>query len=89
LIVDWPFKVIDKGGKPVISVQYKGETKEFTPEEICKYYLFSFNFTLDFFSSQNAKFFFTTASMVLLGLKATAEGYLATPITNAGKFTLS
>ena len=30
----WPFKVLDKGGKPVISVEYKGETKTFTPEEI-------------------------------------------------------
>ncbi|KAI9005638.1 hsp71-like protein [Hyaloraphidium curvatum] len=30
----WPFKVIDKGGKPFIQVEYKGETKEFTPEEI-------------------------------------------------------
>jgi L1 cell adhesion molecule like protein len=31
----WPFKVINKGGdKPVMQVQYKGETKTFTPEEI-------------------------------------------------------
>jgi L1 cell adhesion molecule like protein len=30
----FPFKVIDKGGKPVIQVEFKGETKEFTPEEI-------------------------------------------------------
>ncbi|PLW22604.1 hypothetical protein PCASD_04031 [Puccinia coronata f. sp. avenae] len=30
----WPFKVISKAGKPVISVEYRGETKEFTPEEI-------------------------------------------------------
>jgi L1 cell adhesion molecule like protein len=30
----WPFKVIDKGGKPVIEVEYRGETKQFTPEEI-------------------------------------------------------
>ncbi|GAA5862636.1 hypothetical protein JCM5296_000075 [Sporobolomyces johnsonii] len=30
----WPFKVIDKGTKPIIQVEYKGETKEFTPEEI-------------------------------------------------------
>jgi molecular chaperone DnaK (HSP70) len=31
---DWPFKVISKDGKPVISVEYRGETKEFTPQEI-------------------------------------------------------
>jgi len=31
----WPFKVVAKAGdKPVISVEYRGETKEFTPEEI-------------------------------------------------------
>ncbi|RKF58703.1 Heat shock 70 kDa protein [Erysiphe neolycopersici] len=30
----FPFKVIDKGAKPVIEVIFKGETKHFTPEEI-------------------------------------------------------
>ncbi|KAL9024289.1 MAG: hypothetical protein Q9196_006623, partial [Gyalolechia fulgens] len=30
----FPFKVIEKGGKPVISVEFKGEEKQFTPEEI-------------------------------------------------------
>jgi heat shock 70kDa protein 1/2/6/8 len=30
----FPFKVIDKAGKPVIEVEFKGETKHFTPEEI-------------------------------------------------------
>ncbi|KAI3655772.1 hypothetical protein MP638_003496 [Amoeboaphelidium occidentale] len=30
----WPFKVIDKATKPVIEVEYKGEKKQFTPEEI-------------------------------------------------------
>ena len=30
----WPFKIIEKNGKPVIEVEFKGETKEFTPEEI-------------------------------------------------------
>ena len=30
----WPFKVLDKDGKPIIQVEYKGETKTFTPEEI-------------------------------------------------------
>ncbi len=30
----FPFKVVDKGGKPVIQVDFKGETKSFTPEEI-------------------------------------------------------
>lgn len=30
----WPFKVISDGGKPKIEVEYKGESKQFTPEEI-------------------------------------------------------
>ncbi|TDZ23337.1 Heat shock 70 kDa protein [Colletotrichum sidae] len=30
----FPFKVIDKGGKPNIEVEFKGENKTFTPEEI-------------------------------------------------------
>jgi L1 cell adhesion molecule like protein len=31
----WPFKVVQKpGDKPFISVEYKGETKEFSPEEV-------------------------------------------------------
>ena len=30
----FPFQVVDKNGKPAIQVEYKGETKVFTPEEI-------------------------------------------------------
>jgi len=30
----WPFQVNNKGGKPIIQVSYKGERKEFSPEEI-------------------------------------------------------
>ena len=30
----WPFKVVSEGGKPKIQVDYKNETKTFTPEEI-------------------------------------------------------
>ncbi|KAI5864284.1 heat shock protein 70 family [Durotheca rogersii] len=30
----FPFKVVDKGGKPIVEVEYKGEQKQFTPEEI-------------------------------------------------------
>ena len=30
----FPFKVIEKAGKPVVSVEFKGEEKQFTPEEI-------------------------------------------------------
>jgi heat shock protein 1/8 len=30
----WPFSVVNDGGKPKIQVDYKGETKQFFPEEI-------------------------------------------------------
>lgn len=30
----WPFKVVARGDKPVFEVNFKGETKHFTPEEI-------------------------------------------------------
>ncbi|CAK7202292.1 Hsp70 chaperone [Sporothrix eucalyptigena] len=30
----FPFKVVDRAGKPVIEVEFKGENKQFTPEEI-------------------------------------------------------
>ncbi|KAK3392232.1 heat shock protein 70 [Sordaria brevicollis] len=30
----FPFKIVDRAGKPVIQVEFKGETKTFTPEEI-------------------------------------------------------
>ncbi|EJS44619.1 ssa3p [Saccharomyces arboricola H-6] len=30
----FPFKIISKGDKPVVQVEYKGESKTFTPEEI-------------------------------------------------------
>lgn len=30
----WPFKLVDDGGKPKIEVEYKGEMKQFLPEEI-------------------------------------------------------
>jgi heat shock protein 5 len=30
----WPFKVVDKSGKPVVQVQYRGEERDFTPEEV-------------------------------------------------------
>ncbi|KAI5266207.1 heat shock 70 kDa protein [Aureobasidium subglaciale] len=30
----FPFKVIDKAGKPVVQIEFKGEEKTFTPEEI-------------------------------------------------------
>lgn len=33
-IKSWPFKVIDQGGNPMVEVQYLGEAKIFSPQEI-------------------------------------------------------
>ncbi|KAH0539103.1 Heat shock protein ssb1 [Glutinoglossum americanum] len=33
-IESWPFKIIDQGGNPFVEVQYLGETKAFSPQEI-------------------------------------------------------
>jgi molecular chaperone DnaK (HSP70) len=33
-IESWPFKVVDKEGNPFVQVQYLGETKTFSPQEI-------------------------------------------------------
>jgi heat shock protein 1/8 len=33
-IKSWPFKVIDQGGNPMVEVQYLGEAKTFSPQEI-------------------------------------------------------
>jgi heat shock protein 5 len=30
----WPFRVQEKNGKPTITVQYQGENRQFSPEEI-------------------------------------------------------
>eukprot|EP00771_Trimastix_marina_P000581 gnl/Trimastix_PCT/16.p2 GENE.gnl/Trimastix_PCT/16~~gnl/Trimastix_PCT/16.p2 ORF type:complete len:660 (-),score=257.11 gnl/Trimastix_PCT/16:60-2039(-) len=33
-MVHWPFQIVPRGEKPVVQVMYKGEQKQFTPEEI-------------------------------------------------------
>lgn len=43
----WPFKVISSDGKPKIQVQFKGETKTFTPEEISSMVLSKMKQTAD------------------------------------------
>ena len=30
----FPFKIINKGGKPIIQVEYRGETKEFVSDRL-------------------------------------------------------
>jgi len=48
----WPFTVIDKGGKPIIQVEFKGETKTFTPEEISSMVLLKMKETAEAYLSQ-------------------------------------
>jgi L1 cell adhesion molecule like protein len=33
-IESWPFKVIDQDGSPMVEVEYLGENKTFSPQEI-------------------------------------------------------
>ncbi|KAI9668982.1 MAG: Heat shock protein ssb1 [Trizodia sp. TS-e1964] len=33
-VESWPFKVVDQGGNPMVQVEYLGETKIFSPQEI-------------------------------------------------------
>ena len=44
----WPYKIIDKAGKPVIQVEYKGEEKQFVSRPgLVLYSLWSVSLTLD------------------------------------------
>jgi L1 cell adhesion molecule like protein len=52
----WPFKVIDGGeGKPKLEVQFKGETKQFLPEEISAMVLTKMKTTAEAFLGQTVK----------------------------------
>lgn len=33
-MIHWPFEVVDKDGSPLVKVNYLGEEKSFTPQEI-------------------------------------------------------
>ena len=52
-IKHFPFKVINKGGKPYIQVQYRGETKEFSPEEISSMVLLKMKETAESYLGYN------------------------------------
>jgi len=51
-IKNWPFSVVDKGGKPFIQVQYKGDTKDFRPEELSAMILVKMKETAESFLNQ-------------------------------------
>jgi len=52
----WPFKVVPKeGDKPYIQVQYKGETKDFAPEEISSMVLLKMKETAEAYLGKTVK----------------------------------
>ncbi len=51
----WPFKVIDSEGKPKIQVEYKGETKVLTPEEVSSMVLSKMRETAEAFLGSKVK----------------------------------
>ncbi|KAJ3342607.1 70-kilodalton heat shock protein [Entophlyctis luteolus] len=51
----WPFKVVDKGTKPMIEVEFKGETKTFSPEEISSMVLLKMKETAEAYLGSTVK----------------------------------
>ena len=51
----WPFKVIAKGDKPMLEVQFKGETKQFSPEEISAMVLVKMKETAEAYLGETVK----------------------------------
>jgi len=51
----WPFKVIDKGGKPYVQVEHKGEVKTFSPEEISSMVLVKMRETAETYLGKSIK----------------------------------
>lgn len=51
----WPFKVINDNGKPIIQVEFKGETKRFTPEEISSMVLMKMKETAEGYLGKTVK----------------------------------
>jgi L1 cell adhesion molecule like protein len=43
-IESWPFKVVDQDGSPMVEVEYLGEAKTFSPQEISSMVLTKVNF---------------------------------------------
>ncbi|RGB28162.1 70 kDa heat shock protein 1 [Rhizophagus diaphanus] len=51
----WPFRVIEKNGKPYVCIKYKGEEKDFAPEEILSMILVEMKETAETFLSTQVK----------------------------------
>jgi heat shock protein 1/8 len=54
-IAGWPFQVVDQDDKPMISVQEKGETKIYRPEEISAMVLVGMKETAERYLGQTVK----------------------------------
>merc|ERR1711963_331926 len=51
----WPFKIVDKSTKPVIEVEYKAETKTFSPEEVSSMVLVKMKETAEAYLGHDVK----------------------------------
>ncbi len=51
----WPFTVVDENGRPKIEVEFKGETKQFLPEEISAMVLTKMKLTAEAYLGQEVK----------------------------------
>ncbi|KAL2919450.1 Hsp70 chaperone [Polyrhizophydium stewartii] len=51
----WPFKVVDVKGKPHVQVEFRGETKTFTPEQISSMVLLKMKETAEAFLGHDVK----------------------------------
>ncbi|KAJ3391933.1 70-kilodalton heat shock protein [Entophlyctis sp. JEL0112] len=54
-ISHWPFKVVDRGTKPMVEVEFKGEKKLFSPEEISSMVLLKMKETAEAFLGTSVK----------------------------------
>ncbi|CAM4984481.1 unnamed protein product [Rotaria socialis] len=87
---NWPFKVINEVGKPKIQVQYKHETKVFTPEEISSLILAKMKEIAETYLGQEVTgaiiavpAYFNDAQRQATKDAATIAGLIALRITNA------
>jgi heat shock protein 5 len=69
-----PFNIIDNGGKPAISVDYKTETRQFVSSKICRQNSFAESFL------QTPE---EISAVVLIKMNETTKAYLGEKVTHA------